>query len=248
MKKVPFNFLKCNLHNLNHIIRIGSIRDGGYFVTKRMVENSTFLISAGISYNAEFERDFKNINPNCRIIMIDGSYNFISYFLRPFYWFFFKKSYKSKISSLIDMILLKNEEIFIKKFIGTPSGISLSFLIDKYIDEELGYLKMDIEGSEYGLLDEIINFRRQFNGISIEFHNVPEHIDEINNFISSINMGLIGLKINEIGGLAANGIPNTIELCFSALEFINPNEYDLITGKQFSNDSSYELLIPCVNL
>jgi hypothetical protein len=248
MKNIPFNFLKYKLYNLNHIIRIGSIRDGGYFVTKRLVENSAFLISAGISYNAEFERDFKDINPNCRIIMIDGSYNFISYFLRPFYWFFFKKSYKSKISGLIDMILLKNEEIFIKKFIGTSSGISLSFLIDKYIGDEQGYFKMDIEGSEYGLLDQIIKYKSHFNGISIEFHNVPDHIDEINNFISSISMGLIGLKINEIGGLAANGIPNTIELCFASLEFVNANDYDFITGKQFSNDSLYELLIPSEDL
>ena len=88
MRIIATDFLKYKIFNLNHIIRIGSIRDGGYYVTKRLVENSTFLISAGISYNAEFERDFKNINPNCRVIMIDGSYNFISYILRPVYWFF----------------------------------------------------------------------------------------------------------------------------------------------------------------
>jgi hypothetical protein len=244
MKKITSNFLKYKLYNLNHIIRIGSTRDGGYYVTKRLVENSSFLISAGISYNAEFERDFKNINPNCRIIMIDGSYNFILYFLRPFYWYFFKKSYKSKISSLLDMILLKNEEIFIKKYIGTRSGISLSFLMNKYIGDEMGYIKTDIEGSEYKLLNEIIKFKNQFNGVAIEFHNVPDHILEINNFISRIDMGLIGFKINETGGLGANGIPNTIELCFASLEFVYANEYDLITGKQFSNDPIYELLIP----
>ena len=56
-------------------------------------------------------------------------------------------------------------------------------------------------------------------------------------------MGLVGFKINEIGGLAANGIPNTIELCFASFEFINVNEYDVCSGKYFSNDPFFELLI-----
>ena len=59
MKEVKCDFLKINESDLNqnHVIRIGSVRDGGYFVTKRIVENSDFLISGGISYNVAFEKD-----------------------------------------------------------------------------------------------------------------------------------------------------------------------------------------------
>lgn len=89
MKFADSSFLKYTLVDQNHIIRIGSIRDGGYFVTKRLIENSSFLISDGISYNAEFERNFQTINSQAKIIIIDGSFSFLSYLLRPFYWILF---------------------------------------------------------------------------------------------------------------------------------------------------------------
>jgi hypothetical protein len=43
------DFLKLEFIRLPHVIRIGSIRDGGYYLTKRLVEESSFLISGGIS-------------------------------------------------------------------------------------------------------------------------------------------------------------------------------------------------------
>ena len=144
---------------------------------------------------------------------------------------------------MIDIILLKKESIFIKKYIGIGSDISLQSIVNKYVDGQKGYLKVDIEGSEYNLLDEIINYKQLFNGIAIEFHDVSNHIFEINNFISKINKGLIGFKINEIGGMTEAGIPNTIEICFASMEFVDANEYDIICGKYFSNDSTFELLL-----
>ena len=216
MKEVNCNFLKINESelNLNHVIRIGSVRDGGYFVTKRMVENADFLISGGIAYNVAFEKDFWDINRNTKLIMIDGSFNILTYLIRPFYWMIFKRSFLMKIGGLIDMLYLKKKAIFLKKYLGPD--FPLQKIFDIHINQEAkGYLKLDIEGAEYALLDDIISFRSRLNGVAIEFHNVPDHISEINDFILKLQMSVIGFNINEVGKLNAANIPNVIELCFA---------------------------------
>lgn len=246
MKFIDLSLLNYECQYQSHIIRIGSIRDGGYYVTKRLVEASKFFISGGISYNAKFERDFLDINPKCDIILVDGSFNLLLYIIRPFYWLFFKKSYISKIPGLIDMLILKYQVKFIKRFIGVKGGLSITDLFDDYIDNKLekGYIKLDIEGAEYAILTDILKIKERLLGLAIEFHNVPQHIDIINTFISDLNKNIIGFTINETGGLNSSSIPNTIEICFADFTFVNPNDYDLSCGKIFSNDADNELLVP----
>ena len=126
MKEVKCDFLKISAADLdlNHVIRIGAVRDGGYFVTKRLVEEAGFLISGGISYNVAFEKDFWDINRTAKLIMIDGSFNFFTYIARPFYWMIFKRSFTMKIGGLIDMLFLKKKATFyLLKTITRPSSL-----------------------------------------------------------------------------------------------------------------------------
>ena len=247
MRYINCNFLKYNLISPSHVIRIGSVRDGGYYSTKRAIEAAQFLLSGGISYNAEFERDFKTINSEAKIIMVDGSFNLFSYILRPIYWMLFKKSYIKKIPNLIDMLLLKSQSVFIKRYIGISNGLTIRDILNQYNLQGQGFLKLDIEGAEYNVLKEIIDSRYKFNAIAIEFHDVPNRIGEINNFIAEIGMSMIGFCINETGKLDKNGMPNTIELSFVEDAFVTPNEYDIVAGKTFSNEVNNELLVAVVS-
>jgi len=245
MKEVNCKFLKMDHGslNLNHVIRIGSVRDGGYFVTKRLVENSDFLISGGISYNVAFEKDFWDINREAKLIMIDGSFNFFTYIARPFYWMIFKRSFVMKIGGLIDMLFLKRKAVFLKKFLGPD--FTLKQIFEAHIKPGMrGYLKLDIEGAEYALLADIVSYRERLTGVSIEFHDVPDHIPAINDFIDKLNLVIIGFNINETGGLNAAGIPNVIELCFADEVYSGSNDFDTREGKKFSNEPANELLIP----
>ena len=135
MKEIKCDFLKTDFSdlNLNHVIRIGAVRDGGYFVTKRLIEEADFLISGGISYNVAFEKDFWDINRNTKLIMIDGSFNFFTYIARPFYWMIFKRSFTMKIGGLIDMLFLKKRATFLKKYLGPD--FSLKHIFDAHIEQ-----------------------------------------------------------------------------------------------------------------
>ena len=245
MKEVKCDFLKIDASELDlkHIIRIGAVRDGGYFVTKRLVEDAEFFISGGISYNVAFEKDFYDINPKAKLIMIDGSFNIFTYLARPFYWMFFKRSFTMKIGGLIDMLFLKKKAVFLKKYLGPQFTIKQIF--DLYIKPETkGYLKLDIEGAEYDLLDDIILIKDRLIGFAIEFHDVPDHIPAINEFVSKLNMSVIGFNINETGGLDTANIPKVIELCFADKSYSTATEFDIKVGKKFSNEAVNELLVP----
>lgn len=245
MKEVNCNFLKIDAAdlNLNHVIRIGAVRDGGYFVTKRLIEDAGFLISGGISYNVAFEKDFWDINRTAKLIMIDGSFNFFTYIARPFYWMLFKRSFTMKIGGLIDMLFLKKKATFLKKYLGP--GFSMKQIFDTHIEQgKKGYLKLDIEGAEYALLDDIIAYKDRLIGVAMEFHDVPGHIAEINSFLARLQMHVIGFNINETGKLNAAGIPNVIELCFAGEQYITATEIDVKAGKKLSNEPVNDLLIP----
>ena len=247
MKEIKCDFLKIDNSGINlpHVIRIGAVRDGGYFVTKRLVEEADFLISGGISYNVAFEKDFWDINRTAKLIMIDGSFNFFTYIARPFYWMLFKRSFLMKIGGLIDMLYLKKKATFLKKYLG--ADFSMKQIFNLHIESDnTGYLKLDIEGAEYALLDDIISYKDRLTGCAIEFHNVPNHIEEINSFLLRLQMTVIGFCINETGKLNAAGIPNVIELCFATAPYITETEVDIIAGKIFSNEPVNELLIPRV--
>ena len=73
---------------------------------------------------------------------------------------------------------------------------------------------MDIETSEYRILDEIIENQEKFTGIAIEFHDVDLHLEKIIKFIGLLEMTLVHIHpMNQ--ALVVNDIPTQIELTFS---------------------------------
>ena len=66
-----------------NFLRIGGKFDGGYVVEKDTFFNSELLISAGLSYDFEFEKQFVTQN-NKKVICFDHTLNFKHYSLT---WF-----------------------------------------------------------------------------------------------------------------------------------------------------------------
>ena len=60
---------------------------------------------------------------------------------------------------------------------------------NKNIEKPL-LLKIDIEGSEYRLLDEIISNQNFLSGLIIEFHDVDLNLNKINEFIENFSLSL----------------------------------------------------------
>lgn len=160
------------------IIRLGKPNDGGYLVNELDIAKTKKLISFGVGHDWSFEKEFLTKN-NCSLIAYD--------------------------SSLLGNIDLENsyyEEFFsgqnvhIKKNIGNQSDqIRCS---DALSDSDFIFLKCDIEGNEYEILDEILLNQNRLSGLIIEFHNINnfDNFNSITNFIAKINLKLLHMHIN----------------------------------------------------
>ena len=83
-------------------------------------------------------------------------------------------------------------------------------------------LKIDIEGNEYPLFNEILNYIHNINVLLLELHDVSENEEIIETFIAGLkNKGLYLIHIhgNNTDICDENGLPNTLELTFTTSSY-----------------------------
>lgn len=215
-------------HKYN-LIRLGKENDGGYLVEKESLLNSKGLISFGLNYDWSFEKDFfrhKSIPIHCYDPTV--KYSSIKKFSRKYLLKLFNKNYWSVtgIKNIIKLLNLSRDyknffsknTVHYKKSIGI--GKNLIKLEDVFNNINLSpiFLKIDIEGSEYRILDEIILHQKYLSGLIIEFHDVDLHISRILNFIDKLNLSIVHIHGQNPGGkdyLDKNQDPIQIEITFS---------------------------------
>ena len=212
------------------LIRLGGSFDGGYLVEKKSIEKSESLITLGLGYEWRFEKDYKR-KYNKPIHCYDHTVNYSSIkklsrkslmstlfrLFKPKY-FLKKEFFSSHISSIFlyrDYKKLFRDEVrhFIKRVgpgLGPGSeGITLKEMLKKKEVKAPYYLKVDIENSEYRILDEILDLQENFTGIAIEFHDVDLHLSKIEKFIGSLKMDLVHIHpMNQ--ALVVNNIPTQL--------------------------------------
>jgi hypothetical protein len=225
--------LEANLPNFftfksaNDLIRIGKKNDGGYLVSRSDINMSDVLISLGIDEDWSFEKDFADIK-NIEVFSYDASIN---------QKVFFKKFIKSL---LLSVLLLRNPKttihylrIFLnyKKFWGQPQnhhiskfvGINtnasnyctLSNILSSTKHKNI-FLKIDIEGSEYRLLNTLILNQDRISGLVLEFHDCDLHINSITTFIQNFSLQLVHIHANNYAPIRLDdGLPLVLELTFS---------------------------------
>lgn len=222
------DYIECYLPNTfkplfgKHVTRVGPDTDGGYFLDTMDLLESNVLISLGVGIDWSFEEEFKKRNNEVSIISFDASTGLME---------ILKRLLKAivKLQSFTVMYLLV-KKIFdyrnfwkldnckhIKYFVGDVNQvdtISLGSIFQKYGGSK-NFLKIDIEGNEYRVLNEILDNQHNITSLVIEFHDVDLHLEKIINFINSFESKIISLNINNSGFITKNKTPTVIELTFS---------------------------------
>jgi hypothetical protein len=92
--------------------------------------------------------------------------------------------------------------------------------IDCILNRSNTFLKCDIEGSEYDILDYLISNSNLFSGIVIEFHEINKYVlfNELTNFISKTNLKLVHVHANNNSYIETPTeiIPDCLELTFTS--------------------------------
>ena len=206
-------------------IRIGSKFDGGYFVCPYSISNTNNLISLGIETNWEFEKEFMKTNPKIITNCYDGQTNYkliLKFFLiqviKALLLELNTSLLKRSFYNLFEYsFLLKKKLNFKRKNIGLKNGLTFKEIVSNKKDV---FLKIDIEGSEYRILDEILEFKNKLVGLVIEFHDYDLNKKKVKKFIQELGLVLVYININEMGGTSIDNYPLVLELSFSK----NPTE------------------------
>lgn len=197
--------------------RIGSDYDGGYLTDKRDMNEANILIGLGINNDWSFEKQFIKCK-NIPLQAFDASVNFFQLFKLLFQSRFITKSLYSILSF---KSFFSNERVLNKLFVGydniDENFISFNTVINDYSkNSNKIFVKIDIEGWEYRILDEIIKNQDKICGLIIEFHEVDLNMERIKSFVKKINLNIAHCHCNNYGPIASKGIPTVIELTFSS--------------------------------
>lgn len=211
------------------LVRLGKKYDGGYLVDLNSIHKSEFLISGGIFYDYKFEQDYLNLSDYKEIYCYDHVINPYTYSLKWILILFkrliffekkdrLKKSVRNILKPIKFLNFIKKKRVnYYKIGIGEDDKkiYSLKKIVSKISDDKIFFLKIDIEGDEYKILNQILEYSEKLSGLVIEFHDVEKNLNLIKDFIENFKLDLIYIHINNVSKLDPNGIPGIIEMSFS---------------------------------
>jgi hypothetical protein len=200
------------------LIRVGRDNDGGYLVSASDIKAADALVALGINDDWSFESDFLKLN-KVPVYAYDGSIG-SKIFLKKFTRSLFRLKLKNSINEFITWLqykrFFKEDVVHFEKYVTSISGaknISMEDIFDA-IDSDLIFLKIDIEGSEYRILQSLINNAEKITGLVIELHDCDLHLDKIQAFIERFPLKLIHIHANNFAPLSRNSIPLVLEFTF----------------------------------
>lgn len=206
---------------VEEICRVGNFSDGGYAISRSAIEKSDRLLSLGLGENWSFEKAFSEINKDASIDIYDHTvslYFFINKVLKGILKaLLFKESFSNMLARskrLKDYFLFwvmnsRNKHHHIR-----IDAASLSAALSRYKNSDLIGLKVDIEGSEWEVLDLIAGHKDRFKFLLIEIHDFDKHVDQLRDFLSELSgqFVLAHLHANNFETLGSNGFPNVFEI------------------------------------
>lgn len=223
-----YNFLRPL--KAKNLIRLGREEDGGYVVEKSIIKNCNILISFGLGSDWSFELDFIKSNKSAKIYVYDYTVSIYSYLSQVFKHLRRFLTFRSSFIILLkNILLLKNylnfllikQIFFFKEKITYPvkktkSESDIKKVFSRIPKESEVILKVDIEGSEYELIDQILYYSDRIKMIILEFHWLDK---KEKNFIKSVKkiqnkFNIIHLHGNNHLDKLKNGLPKVIEMTF----------------------------------
>ena len=202
------------------LVRIGSEYDGGYLVCKEDCLNASTLISFGLSNNWDFEKDFLRFG-GIPIFVFDASVNLKFWAKRTLLDLIKNPLSITPFFNFINYFLFfRGNRVHIKKNVGFSSCDHSMLDFEACLAHVKGegpvFVKCDIEGSEYRMLDDLCTYSDRLTGLVIELHDCDLFIDEIESFIQNFPLTLVHCHVNTFSLVRGSDLmPCVIELTFS---------------------------------
>lgn len=253
---------------IKDLVRIGSDFDGGYFIKQSTIHQSKVLIGLGVFINWEFETEFNNINKNnLHTYLLDASVSpqfYKTYFIKAIakfgYYsikqpldiaFFFKKYIVNSIglSKKWNQFFASNKATFIQKFLSnkndnlytSPTELFNKILSKNELTENSVFVKMDIEGSEYDVLNEFEKYYIYINCFAIEWHNVDERKEQFIHLVTQLQQAydIVFVHNNNYAKMIDENFAASMEITFVKRNLIVESDNVKVNYKQlYSNKNT----------
>ena len=214
------------------LVRIGKKNDGGYCISKLALKETSILYSFGLSDDWSFEKEFRE-KSGSKVICFDHSVTLVFWFKRLIkdllQFFSLKELNTTTVKRFFTFfsyhLFFNNSDVtHVKKFFGPSNQMTTNLANSQVIDmntilkqwnNKNCFMKVDIEGSEYRILDQIIEHQNKLTGLTIEFHDCDLMCEKIKLFIQKFNLDLVHIHVNNYGIVTKDNFPTVIELTFS---------------------------------
>jgi hypothetical protein len=214
------------------LMRIGSVNDGGYVVPLGAVSDANALLSFGLSHDWTFERDFRKHNADAVIHCYDHTVSLrtafeysIGQLIRFVLQFRTRALWKS--FTWIDYIFFfRGDKIHFQQRIwrdNQDNSATVDEAFNRLPAECRVFVKIDIEGSEYRILDDLLRHSPNIVSIAIEFHDVDIVSERFNSLVEKIKRDfyIVHIHGNNMGGTMPSGFPIAPEITFLNKRFFS---------------------------
>ena len=238
-----YKFLKP--FKVKKLVRLGRKFDGGYLVCSETLKICENLVTLGVGDDVSFEIDFEKKINSQNIFMYDytvNNYLFIKIILKYFRRLLtFRTNLDNFINSIknylnfLNFINKKNvklEKLKIVKKVKFKNDIRLNDIIKK-IQNSKNLLKIDIEGSEYEIIEDIVKNNTKIKMLIIEFHWINKNKKKFINSIKKLKkkFDIVHLHVNNYRPL------NSSDEIFDVIEITmvhkNTNKYRKVFRENF---------------
>ncbi len=226
------------------LIRIGRKNDGGYLIQKQAIINRKILVSFGINDDWSFENQFLRLNPTAHLYLFDRSVSYlqiVKLLLKNIFHFPNFYPFLNSLKAIFNYHLFFNKKNvhFFPLYVGRNVYDESKSLIEcfdliKTSKHEM-VVKIDIEGSEYRILSDLVIKKNLIDVLIIEFHDIDLHLQIIEKFVKEFSLHITHLHVNNYSNPDINGLPKDIEITF---------QRKIIIGNNFNSDYPLEIDMP----
>lgn len=214
------------------LARVGNAYDGGYVVPLEAVQAASALLSFGLSHNWAFERDFKSRNATAVIhcydhtVSLRTAFNYSVGQLARWIALFRGSAFGGAFTWIDYLMFFRAGNTHFKQRVWYDRQNNSATIDDAFgrlPPDSSVFVKMDIEGSEYRVLEDVLRRSRDIAAMAIEFHDVDILPGLFNTLIEKIKQDfyIVHIHGNNMGGTTPFHFPNAPEITFLNKRFFS---------------------------
>ncbi len=206
--------------------RLGAPNDGGYVVPIDTVRSARYLVSFGLLFDWSFEEAFLKENPGAIVHCYDHTVSFGHVALHSL-GSLVRFAIKPSAAPLHEAAKMFTYVRFFRRHARhfrnaiwyarhSMNDITVDDVFARLDRDGPVFLKVDIEGSEYRVLGQVLDYADRIDAMVVEFHDLDILAQPFNALVAKLRskFHIVHFHANNGGGMPPDGFPCCVELTF----------------------------------